>query len=120
MYPGRSFEIGPLRTRAFATNHTPDSCPHGLLLEAGCERIAYSGDTGWFDALPREVAGSQLFICECTYRHASFEYHLNLETLEARRSEFDCGRIVLTHLGAEMVERNCSFETADDGLKLQL
>lgn len=120
MSPGRSFEIGPLRARVFATNHTPDSCPHGLLLEAGRERIAYSGDTGWFDALPREVAGSQLFICECTYRHANFEYHLNLDTLEARRNEFDCGRIVLTHLGDEMAERKCSFETADDGLKLRL
>jgi ribonuclease BN (tRNA processing enzyme) len=118
--PERALEVGPLRARAFATHHSPDSSPHGLVLDTGQERIAYSGDTGWFDALPREVAGSQLFVCECTYRHAGFEYHLNLEVLETRRHEFDCGRIVLTHLGAEMADRRCSFETADDGMRLRL
>jgi ribonuclease BN (tRNA processing enzyme) len=120
MVSGRSLEIGPVRASAFETNHTPDSMPHGLLLDTGRERIAYSGDTGWFDGLPRAVAGSHLFISECTYRRANFEYHLNLDTLEERRGEFDCGRILLTHLGAEMVDRRCSFETADDGLRVRL
>ena len=117
---GRALELGPVRVDAFATYHSPDSYPHGLVLENGRTRIAYSGDTGWFEGLPRRVAGAQLFICECTYRQAGFEYHLNLETLERRRSDFDCGRIVLTHLGAEMADRSCSFETADDGLRLRL
>jgi ribonuclease BN (tRNA processing enzyme) len=117
--PGIAAEIGPVRARAFATHHSPDSHPHGLVLETGRERIAYSGDTGWFDGLPRAVAGSALFISECTYRRGGFEYHLNLETLEARRGEFDCGRILLTHLGAEMVDRRCSFDTADDGMRVK-
>ena len=118
--PGATLELGPVRARAFATHHTPDSHPHGFVLESAGSRIAYSGDTGWFDGLPRAVAGSHLFISECTYRRASFEYHLSLETLEARRADFDCGRIVLTHLGAEMVDRRCSFETADDGLRVSV
>lgn len=118
--PGRAIELGPLRVEAFATHHSPDSVPHGFVIEQGRTRLAYSGDTGWFNGLPARVAGSQLFICECTYRTAGFEYHLNLETLEARRGEFDCGRIVLTHLGADMADRRCSFETADDGLRLRL
>ena len=116
--PGASLEIGPVHARAFATHHSPDSHPHGFVLESGGARIAYSGDTGWFDGLPRAVAGSHVFISECTYRHPRFEYHLNLEILEERRAEFDCGRILLTHLGAEMAERRCSFDTADDGLRV--
>jgi ribonuclease BN (tRNA processing enzyme) len=118
--PGAVLDLGPVRARAFATHHTPDSHPHGFVLDTAGLRIAYSGDTGWFDGLPRAVAGSHLFISECTYRRARFEYHLNLETLEAHRREFDCGRIVLTHLGAEMVDRRCSFDTADDGSRVQL
>jgi ribonuclease BN (tRNA processing enzyme) len=118
--PGRALDLGAIRVEAFATHHSPDSYPHGFLLQNGSTRLAYSGDTGWFSGLPRRVAGSQLFICECTYRTAGFEYHLNLETLEARRSEFDCGRVVLTHLGADMADRRCSFETADDGMRLRL
>ena len=119
---GRELEVGPARVQAFATRHQPDSKPHGLVVRSGSERIAYSGDTGWFDALPREVGAADLFICECTYHSHDFEYHLNLGALAERREAFDCGRIVLTHLGAEMTDRRgrCDFETADDGLSLKI
>ena len=78
--------------------------------------------TGWFDDLPRCVAGSSLFVCECTYADSIFEYHLSYAELTARKEEFDCGRIILTHLGAEMTDRRgrCDFETADDGLVIKL
>ena len=51
-----------------------------------------------------------------------FEFHLNHEALVAHEPEFDCGRMVLTHLGAEMSERRgkCDFETADDGLRIEV
>ena len=116
----RECEIGPIAARAFATHHQPASCPHGLIIRAGRRRVAYSGDTGWFDELPRKVAGADVFVCECTFPAAGFEFHLDLETLLARRSEFDCGRMILTHLGAEMSKRrgHCELETADDGLEL--
>jgi ribonuclease BN (tRNA processing enzyme) len=119
---GREAELGPVRVRAFDAYHQPDAMPHGLVLNAGGRRIAYSGDTGWFDGLPGEVAGSELFICECTYATKNFEYHLNYEELLSRRDAFDCGRIVLTHLGAEMAHRRgaCEMETADDGGRLSL
>ncbi len=117
---GRELEMGPVRVHSFETNHSPDSCPHGLVVDTGNGRIAYSGDTGWFDELPLRVAGSDLFICECTYTVPGYEYHLNLDTLTAQRSRFDCGRLVLTHLGEQMRERNrnAPIETADDGVSL--
>jgi ribonuclease BN (tRNA processing enzyme) len=122
LVPGRELALGPVRAHSFRTHHQPDSNPHGLVLQAGSERIAYSGDTGWFDALPREVGEANLFICECTYRDNGFEYHLNHELLCERREEFDCGRMVLTHLGSEMADRRgrCAFETADDGLAIKI
>jgi ribonuclease BN (tRNA processing enzyme) len=120
---GREVPLGPVKVRSFETHHSPDSVPHGLILETGAERLAYSGDTGWFDQLPGLVAGAALFICECTY-HADenqFEYHLNHELLVENKHRFDCGRILLTHLGAEMSDRrgHCEFETADDGLRIR-
>lgn len=120
--PGRKLEIGPATVHAFETRHSPEACPHGLVIESGGERIAYSGDTGWFDELPRQVAGASLFICECTYHSFDFEYHLNHDQLVEHKAEFDCGRIVLTHLGAEMLDKRgaAAFDTADDGLVLRL
>lgn len=119
---GSRSEVGPFQVRSFETHHSPDAHPHGLWIEPGGARVAYSGDTGWFDALPREVAGAELFICECTYLQSGFEYHLSHEQLLERRREFDCGRIVITHLGQEMADRRASseFEAADDGLKLRI
>jgi ribonuclease BN (tRNA processing enzyme) len=119
---GHEVEVGPARVRSFETHHSPESVPHGMIIESSRERVAYSGDTGWFDALPGHVAESDLFISECTYHEHGFEYHLNHKLLLENRHRFDCGRIVLTHLGSEMSERRgrCEFETADDGLTLQL
>jgi ribonuclease BN (tRNA processing enzyme) len=120
--PGRVLECGPVTVESFETHHTPDSCPHGMVLDLGSQRIVYSGDTGWFDGLPSRVAGSDLFICECTYHTHGFEYHLNYELLLERRRAFDCGRMVLTHLGNEMLEHRgqCEIETADDGQRVDL
>ena len=119
---GRELELGPVRVSSFETRHSPSSVPHGLIVAIGARRLAYSGDTGWFDDLPDRVAGSDLFVCECTYRKNNFEYHLNYDTLVSQRDRFDCGRILLTHLGDEMADRRgqCSFETADDGLSVRL
>jgi ribonuclease BN (tRNA processing enzyme) len=119
---GTSRTIGPVEARAFATFHSPDSRPHGLVLNAEGRRVAYSGDTGWFDALPGEVNGSDLFLCECTQVHREFEYHLSFEELRERNGEFDCGRLVLTHLGAAMRALGDwgGFEVADDGRVLKL
>ena len=114
--------VGPVRVGSFPARHQQHPNPHGLWVAADARRIAYSGDTGWFDELPRHVGAADLFICECTYHDYEFEYHLNHEELLARRQEFACDRIVLTHLGAEMADRRgkCAFETADDGLAIQL
>src|SRR5262249_51398071 len=88
---GRVCEVGPVKVRAFETHHSPDAMPHGMVIETDGARIAYSGDTGWFHALPSCVAGSDLFICECTYHRHNFQYHLSYEELVAYRGQFDCG-----------------------------
>ncbi|MBK7947743.1 MAG: MBL fold metallo-hydrolase [Deltaproteobacteria bacterium] len=63
--PGETREVGPATIQAFATAHQLEAHPQGYRIQLGAESIAYSGDTGWFEALPRAVAGSGLFICEC-------------------------------------------------------
>jgi ribonuclease BN (tRNA processing enzyme) len=120
--PGAPADLGVARVRVFETNHSPDSCPHGFVIEAGAARIAYSGDTGWFDALPEHVAGSDLFVCECTQVRRDYAYHLSLEELSQRRAQFDCGQLVLTHLGAGMREHGAvnGFTVADDGMAFKL
>jgi ribonuclease BN (tRNA processing enzyme) len=119
---GGVHDLGAASVRAFATRHQLEANPQGYQLDLGGTRVVYSGDTGWFDELPRLAGGADLFVCECTFHETDFEFHLNLRRLVERRGEFDCGRIVLTHLGTEMTHRRgqCAYETADDGLTLKL
>jgi ribonuclease BN (tRNA processing enzyme) len=113
---------GPAEVHAFATEHQPESNPQGYRVKLGREQISYSGDTGWFDGLPREIAGSDLFICECTLHTTCLDFHLNLNELREHRDDLDCGRLILTHLGDEMAEKRgkIEFETADDGMAVKL
>jgi ribonuclease BN (tRNA processing enzyme) len=113
---------GPAEIRAFATEHQPEAHPHGYRVRLGRECITYSGDTGWFDGLPDQVAGSDLFICECTLHSAGLDFHLSLEELREHRDDLDCGRLILTHLGEEMSRERgqIEIETADDGLAVKL
>jgi len=116
--PGKPASLGPVGAVAFQTHHNPEANPQGYVVTAGEKRIAYSGDTGWFDALPDLVRGVDLFVCECTQLAPGYEYHLSLEELVDRQGEFEVGELVLTHLGTGMAERRgcCQLPTADDGL----
>jgi hypothetical protein len=53
-------------------------------------------------------------------------YHLNHRILLAHRSELDCGRVIMTHLSADMLARlnetdfEAGFEAAHDGMTVSL
>lgn len=116
--PGARLELGPADVQAFETQHQVEAHPQGYRVSLGERTVAYSGDTGWFPELPRLSAGADLFICECTLHHDALDFHLNLDEIVEHREEFDCGRLILTHLGEEMAQQRgrCEIETADDGM----
>lgn len=119
---GCAIDVGPASVTSFETYHNKDVCPHGLQISLGRQRIVYSGDTGWFDELPEYAEGADLFVCECTYCTAGFEMHLSLDLLEKHETSFQCDRMILTHLGADMsnARNDVRFETADDGLRIKI
>jgi ribonuclease BN (tRNA processing enzyme) len=99
-----------------------ESNPQGYRVQLGREQLAYSGDTGWFDDLPMQIAGSELFICECTLHNAHLDFHPSLQEPREHRDDRDCERLMLTHLGHEMAEQRgqIEIETADDGHVVKL
>jgi ribonuclease BN (tRNA processing enzyme) len=114
----RAEQVGPARIAFFEAHHSPDSCPHGMRIVDDRVQLAYSGDTGWFDALPRHVAGSDIFLCDCTHVRPEYAYHLSLEELTQHRARFDCGQLVLTHLGRDMREHGpADAERSDDDVE---
>ena len=120
--PGVPHSLGPARVTSFETHHQLEAHPHGYRIELGGRTLVYSGDTGWFPALPRLAAGADLFVCECTLYDERLDFHLSLEQLIEQREAFDVGGLVLTHLGTSMTDRRgrCELDTADDGLIVKL
>jgi len=120
--PGDEQRIGPVHVLPFQTHHQAETSPLGFDLRSGNHRIVFSGDTGWFQELPKYTYGADLFICECTSYDRGFEYHMNFRDLAENREAFGCRRIILTHLGPTMSSRrgSCAMETAEDGLRITL
>jgi ribonuclease BN (tRNA processing enzyme) len=118
--PGPADTVAGVRVAAWAADHPSGAPPLALRLGLGGRVIAYTGDTGWTDALVEVAAGADLLIAEAYRMDKSVPYHLRHADLAARRDLLTSRRIVLTHLGAEVLDRRDEvvFELAHDGLML--
>ncbi len=109
-------EVNGLRVTPFEVVHPSGAPSHALRVEYGGRALAFSGDTEWTDALVDAAAGADLFICECNSYDRPIPNHLNYRELLARRRLFDCGRMLLTHLGDDMVaRRGLEIEALEEG-----
>jgi hypothetical protein len=59
-----------------------------------------------------------LFICECCYFETRLPFHLDYPRIAEQRARFGSRRLILTHLGREVLARRheVEVETARDGL----
>ena len=122
LVPGGTTTVaGPVVT-AWEVNHPSGAPALALRVTLDGKVIAYTGDTAWTDDLATAAAGADLLIAEAYYYDKPIPYHLRLADLAAHRRELTSGRIVLTHMSADMLARPVQpgFETAHDGLVIQL
>jgi len=93
-----------------------------LRVTADDKVVTYSGDTEWTDALLEAAGGADLFICEAYTFDKPLKYHLDYRTLMAHREALGAKRVVLTHLGPEMLARaaDANLECASDGLTIEV
>ncbi|MGH2377159.1 MAG: MBL fold metallo-hydrolase [Candidatus Limnocylindria bacterium] len=114
--------LGGAHVAALPVRHSPKAEPHGLRVRAGGKLIAYSGDATWGEELIGLAEGADLFICESTHFDSPDPVHVSYVTLMRHRAELRCERIVLTHLGADMILRlgEVEIEVATDGMLLEL
>jgi ribonuclease BN (tRNA processing enzyme) len=113
-------ELGGALVSALPVKHVAESDPHGLRVRVGDKLIAYSGDAMWSDELARLARGADLFICDGSFFDTDDPSHISYRTLMTHRSELECKRIVLTHLGAETLARigELELDHAMDGTTL--
>jgi ribonuclease BN (tRNA processing enzyme) len=119
--PGTTQRLGKFNVSSIRSPHTKPDISLSLRIEGGGKSVVFSGDTGWNDHLIKFSEGADLFLCECTYYESSqLTFHLNYPLLAANRDKFKVRRMVLTHLGREVLnhENEVAIEMGFDGMKI--
>ena len=114
--------VGSLRVTPQEVIHGSDAPAYALRVECDGRILAYSGDTEWTERLIPVASGADLFICEASTYDTPVQGHLDYRTLLIHREALACTRIMLTHMGEEMLARTneLELECAEDGAVITL
>lgn len=139
LYPGTEdvFEAFPLHYRSYSkepiklldvevqaweVKHSEESQPHGVRLVEKDSVLAFSGDTSWHENLIPISKEANLFICECNFLKGESPGHLSWETLEKQLEKLSAKKIVLTHVGDDVYEKqqDIPLKILSDGDRLEV
>lgn len=121
--PNRTVRLGTARISAIRSLHTTRDVSLSLKLALGGKTVVFSGDTAWNERLVGFSRGADLMICECSYyRPVEDSRHIDYLSLRRDCERLKVGRLVLTHLGAEVLDHapEIDLEMAFDGMRLEL
>jgi ribonuclease BN (tRNA processing enzyme) len=118
MSPDVAADVCGVHVEPFRVPHQEREISLGLRVTVANRTILYSGDTGWSEVLIRRSQGVDLFICECCYFETRVDFHLDYPRLAEYRARFGAKRMILTHLGREVLahRKEIAIELATDGL----
>ena len=122
LHDGVAAEVGGLTVTPFEVVHASGAPAHALRVDDGERVLTYSGDTEWTDRLVDAARGADLFVCEALFWDRVVKFHLAHATVQAHAGALAARRILLTHMGPEMLARQAeaAFECARDGLVIEL
>ena len=111
-------QVGPCHVTPVPVVHSTAMACYGVRVELAGRVLAFSGDTEWSDSLVALSADADLFVCECFGYDSAPPHHLDYRTLQSHRHALTCRRLLLTHMGDDMLRRASALdvETTDDGL----
>ena len=120
--PGVAIESKDIKLIPFPVPHQASPPSLGCEIIAGGRKIVYSGDSGWTEELPAHTEDADLFLCECTFFESRNDTHLDYPRIMENRGRFGAKRILLTHLGQEVLDHasEVGLEMAYDGLVVDL
>jgi len=119
---GTATAIGPLTVIGFPVQHESGAPSYALRVEWAGRTVVYSGDTEWCESLVDAARGADLFVCEAYTFERRIRYHLDHATLARRLDAIGARRVILTHLGPEMLahRHEAVAECAEDGLVVEI
>lgn len=120
--PGPPTMIGPLTVAGFPVEHASGAPAYALRVQWAGRTVVYSGDTEWCEGLVEAARGADLFVCEAYTFDRRIRYHLDHATLAGNLERIRARRVILTHLGPDMLahRHEAAAECAEDGLTVDV
>ena len=115
--PKKPLQVNSAKITCFQVKHGSSQRVYGLRVEVSGKVVSYTGDTEWTDNLIPLAQGSDLLIAECVAYDQPVPSHLDYQTLQQKRNLLACRRLILTHMGPQMLSqiRRLELETVNDG-----
>ena len=120
--PAASTAVGPVTVTGVPVEHPSGAPAYALRIEWAGRTVAYSGDTEWCEGLVDAARDADLLVCEAYTFERRVRYHLDHATLARHLGRIRARRVILTHLGPDMLARRheAAAECADDGLVVEI
>ena len=120
--PDRADVIEGIHVFPFRVPHQLHAISLGLKITYAGKQLLFSGDSAWTDLFLSHAPGVDLFLCECSFYEQESANHLNYKILQEKLAGVACKRLVLTHLGEEMLQRREELDAtcAEDGMLIEL
>jgi len=111
-----------LTVTPFPAAHTGETNPTSVRCEIAGKVISYTGDSAWTKHMPALGKDADLLILECYFYKKPIRFHLNYPVIKEHWDEFSAKRIILTHMGREMLPMADQIpeETAEDHMVIEL
>lgn len=122
LLPGEIYEFCGIRFEAYQMEHSARGLALGYKIHWKGSVVGYTGDTRWNDRIPELARGCDLFVSECFSFHCNQTIHICYQDLLDHRSAINAKRIILFHLGPDMLENlsRVELEVAEDGMVIDL
>jgi ribonuclease BN (tRNA processing enzyme) len=120
--PDEPVSIAGIQVLPFRVPHQIDEVSLGLNVSYEGKRILFSGDSAWSNIFIERARGVDLFLCECSFYDQLTGNHVSFVMLRKDLPRLECKKLVLTHLGDEMLARRgeLAVTLAQDGMVIDL
>jgi ribonuclease BN (tRNA processing enzyme) len=120
--PQIAHNIDDIQVTPYVVKHASGALPFAYRIEVDGKILCYSGDTEWVHTLAEAAKGADLFVAECYFYDRQVKFHLDYATLAQHLPEIGAKRVVLTHMGQDMLARTkqIEYETASDGMVVSI
>lgn len=120
--PEAQITILGIEVYPFRVPHQVEEISLGLKIAYQGKQLLYSGDSAWTDLFVTHARGADLFLCECCFFDRETANHMSYRKIEQNLSRLECRRMILTHMGEEMLARRgeVTLELAEDGMVIEI